>query len=125
MMTQTFTGPPIIKTHPTSQLTNISMSVTLRCKGSGESIAYQWETSNINGEQWMNISGGNSKTLVVRNLEQSQQYRCVVSNEAGSTRSDVATVTVLSKLYINADEHIYIPDIWLQRLLLNQSTLLL
>ena len=98
MLTQVFTGPPNIKTHPTSQLTNISMSVTLRCKGTGRgSITYQWETSDINGGQWMNISGSNSKRLIVRNLEQSQQYRCVVSNEAGSTRSNIATVTVLSK----------------------------
>ena len=91
-----FTGPPTITTHPTSQLTNVSMSVTLDCEGIGRgSITYHWETSNINGGQWMNIS--NSKTLVVRNLEQSQQYRCVVSNEAGSIRSNVATITVLSK----------------------------
>ena len=98
MMTQVFTGPPTITIHPTSQLTNISMGVTLDCEGTGRgSITYQWETSNNNGGQWMNISDSNSKTLVVRNLEQSQQYRCVVSNEAGSNRSDVATVTVLSK----------------------------
>ena len=98
MMTQVFTGPPTITTHPTSQLITVSMSVTLECKGTGRgSITYQWETSNINGGQWMIFSDSNSETLVVRNLEQSQQYRCVVSNEAGSTRSDVATITVLSK----------------------------
>ena len=97
-----FTGPPTITTHPTSQLTNVSMSVTLDCEGTGRgSITYHWETSNINGGQWMNISNSNSRSLVVRNLEQSQQYRCVLSNEAGSTRSNVATVTVLSKLFIN------------------------
>ena len=74
------------------------MIITLDCEGIGKgTITYQWETSNINGGQWMNISDSNNKTLVVRNLEQSQQYRCVVSNEAGSTRSDIATVTVLSK----------------------------
>ena len=97
MMTQLFTGPPTITTHPTSQLTNISMSVTLDCEGTGRgSITYQWETSNINRGQWTTICDSNSKTLVVRN---SQQYRCVVSNEAGSTRSDVATVTILSRFY--------------------------
>ena len=97
-MTQVSTGPPTITTHPTSQLTTLSMSVTLNCEGTGRgSITYQWETSNINGGQWMNISNSNSKTLAVGTLEQSQQYRCVVSNEAGSTRSNVATVTVLSK----------------------------
>ena len=74
------------------------MNITLDCEGTGRgSITYQWETSNINGGQWMNISNSNSKTLVVGTLEQSQQYRCVVSNEAGSTRSNVAIVKVLSK----------------------------
>ena len=98
MMTQVSTGPPTITTHPSSQLTNTSISVSLNCEGTGRgSITYQWETSNINGGQWMNISNSNSKTLVVGTLEQSQQYRCVVSNEAGSTRSNVATVTVMSK----------------------------
>ena len=99
MMTQVFTGPPTIITHPVSQLTNVSISVTLDCEGTGRgSIRYQWETSNINGGEWMNISNSNSSRLVAGTLEQSQQYRCVVSNEAGSTRSNVATVTVLSKL---------------------------
>ena len=96
-------GPPTITTHPTGQLTTVSMSVTLDCEGTGRgSITYQWETSNINGGQWMNISNSNSKTLVVRNLQQSQQYRCVVSNEAGSTRSNVAKVTVLSEFAVNS-----------------------
>ena len=100
-MTQVFIGPPTITTHPTSQLTNVSMSVTLDCEGTGSgSITYHWET-NINGRQWLIIGNNNSETLRVSNLEESQQYRCVVSNEAGSTRSDVATVTVLSKLFIS------------------------
>ena len=91
----------MVTTHPSSQLINISINITLDCEGTGRgSITYQWETSNINGGQWMNIIDSNNKTLVVGTLEQSQQYRCVVSNEAGSTRSNVATVTVLSKLFI-------------------------
>ena len=102
MMTQAFTGPPTITTHPASQLTNVSIIVTLDCKGTGRgSIAYQWETSNINGGRWMNISNSNSSTLVVGTLEQSQQYRCVVFNEAGNTLSNIATVTILSELLIN------------------------
>ena len=47
----------------------------------------------------MNISNSNTETLFVKTLERSRLYRCVVSNEAGSTRSNVATVTVLSKLF--------------------------
>ena len=96
-MTQVFTGPPTIITPPASQLTTVNMNITLYCNGTGRgSIIYHWET-NINGRQWLIISNSNNRRLVVSNLEQPQQYRCVVSNEAGSTRSDVATVTVLSK----------------------------
>ena len=104
-MTQLFTGPPTITINPIDQLINVSTSVTLDCEGTGRgSITYHWET-NINGRQWLIISNSNSKTLVVSNLEQSEQYRCVVSNEAGSTRSDVATVDVLSELLIQICRH--------------------
>ena len=54
----------------------------------------------------MNISRSSSKRLVVRNLEQSQQYRCVVSNKAGTARSDIATITILSKLFIDAHKRL-------------------
>ena len=101
MMTQVSTGPPTITTHPSSQLINNSISVTLNCEGTGRGpFTYQWETSNINGGQWMNISNNNTTELVLGTLEQSQRYRCVVSNEAGSTRSNIATVTVLSELLV-------------------------
>ena len=98
MMTQVSTGPPTITTQPTSQLTTVSMSVTLNCKGTGRgSITYQWETRNISRRQWSDISNSNNRRLVVSNLQESKQYRCVVANKAGGTSSNVATVTVLSK----------------------------
>ena len=94
-----FTGPPTITFHPTSQLMAVNMNITLNCEGNGEGvIEYQWETRDINGKRWVIISDSNVKMLIVSNFEQSQQYRCVVSNEAGSTRSDVATITALGKL---------------------------
>jgi len=100
------TGPPIITIHPTSQLVSVNMSVTLNCEGTGRgSITYQWETSNIEG-QWINISNSNSENLVVKNLEQSQQYSCIVSNDAGRTQSNIVTVTVLSK-YVKIDCFLY------------------
>ena len=98
MITQVSTGPPTITTHPTSRLTTVSMSVTLNCEGTGRgSITYQWQTRNINGRQWSDISNSYNWRLFIWNLQESQQYRCVVSNEAGGTRSNIATVTVLSK----------------------------
>jgi len=78
------------------------MSVTLNCDGTSRGlITYQWEFRVIDGGQWVNISNSNSTMLVVRKLEQAQQYRCVVSNEAGRTRSNVSTVTILGRLFNN------------------------
>ena len=89
-------GPPTITTHPTSQLTTVSMSVTLNCEGTGGgSITYQWQIRSINGGRWRDTS--DNRRLVVSNLQESEQYRCVVSNEAGGTTSNVANVSILSK----------------------------
>ena len=72
------------------------MSVTLNCEVTGRgTITYQWQTRNISEGQWRNISNDNA-TNVVRDLHESQQYRCVVFNEAGKAESNVATVTILS-----------------------------
>ena len=95
-MTQTFPGSPVITTHPVNHLVTVNMSVTLNCEGfGGRSPSFHWQTNN--GGTWMQISNNNGKSLVVSNLEQSQQYRCVMSNELGTTRSNIATITVLSK----------------------------
>ena len=95
------TGVAII-TQPTSVVITVNANVTLNCVGTGRGfITYQWETSDINGVQWMNISNSNTTRLFVGNLEQSQQYRCIALNEDNSTMSDNATVFVLSKLFIS------------------------
>ena len=87
--------PPTITTHPTSQVTTVSTSVIFDCEGTGRgSITYHWETRSTNGGKWITIFNGQRFVLSIR---QSQQYRCVVSNEAGSTTSNVATITVLSE----------------------------
>ena len=96
------TGPPTIIMHPNDEVIAVNTSVTLNCKGTGKRpITYQWQSKPINRNRWMNVRKSNNQNLVVMNLQQSQQYRCVVSNEAGDTRSNVATVTVLSELCAN------------------------
>ena len=83
-------------------VTNASESVTLSCKGTGGgSITYQWETSEVVKDQWKEISNSNGEILVIRNLQKSERYRCIASNEAGSTVSVASTVTLLGKLFID------------------------
>ena len=78
------------------------MIFTLDCNASGKGlITFKWENTSINRGQWMTISNSDSRKLVVKNLEQSEQkFRCVASNDAGKTRSNVAIITVLSKYTI-------------------------
>ena len=93
------TGPPVITTHPSSQLITSNMSIILDCDASSgkEMITFKWENSNSFGGQWMTISDSNSRKLVVKNLEKSEQkFRCVASNDAGETRSNTAIINVLS-----------------------------
>ena len=53
----------------------------------------------IDKEQWRNISDSNTKKLV-RNLQRTEMYRCIVSNGVGRTVSDVSTVTFTGKSFI-------------------------
>ena len=92
------TGPPSITIHPKSQLITSNMTINLDCEGiSSGTIKYQWERCTVNESQWMTISDGSSRRFVVNNLQHSEQFRCIVSNEAGETESEIATLTVLSK----------------------------
>ena len=64
---------------------------------SGGIITYRWENS-LDGEQWTSIPKSNITTVPLR-IEQSESFRCVVSNEAGNITSIIVTATVMSKLY--------------------------
>ena len=98
-----FTGIPIIITHPSDQVTNATVSVTLNCQAAGGgSMRYNWETTDIAKDQWITIGDSNGPTLVIRNLEKSEKYRCIASNDAGSTISNSSTVSFLGKLLIKA-----------------------
>ena len=100
-----FIGPPIITTHPTNKVVNASVGTTLNCKATSEKeIIYKWEISSTNSEQWEDLSSSNGETLVVRNVIESERYRCVASNDAGSTTSESATVILMGKLLINTME---------------------
>ena len=92
-----FTGPPVITHNPITDIviTNGKI-VDLHCMGAGRGpLTYHWESSSIDGDQWIAIADSNVTRFYVRDLLQSRRYRCVVSNEAGSTPSNVSTITLL------------------------------
>ena len=84
-------------THPKSYTVTAGMTVSLYCNVSGAIKSYVWEMRNTNGGSWSRISISNIK-YDVRNIQQSKQYRCVASNDAGSVASKAATIQILSEL---------------------------
>ena len=99
------TGIPVIITHPTDEVINSTTSITLTCKASGGgSLEYWWETSDIIKDEWMILGNSNGPTLVIRSRK-SEKYRCIASNEAGTTRSNVSIITLMGKLFISVGVH--------------------
>ena len=100
-----FTGIPVITTYPTDEVINSTISVTITCKATGGgSVKYWWETSDIIKDEWMILGNSNGPTLVI-SRDDSEKYRCVASNEAGTTRSNVSIVNFLSELFISVGIH--------------------
>ena len=88
---------PTIDTQPASQTVTKGNTATFTVAATGENLSYQWQQSINSGSNWMDISGANVATYTTAATTTSMsgyQYRCVVSNSAGSVTSKVATLTV-------------------------------
>ena len=91
------TGPPIFLTHPTSHTVTVGMNVTLYCNvSSAVSVSFAWER-RTDGSLWERIPNTQSYKYTVRNIQQTQQYRCIPGNDAGALVSNATTIEVLSK----------------------------
>ncbi len=89
---------PTIDTQPASQFVTEGEDATFTVAASGENLSYQWQQRTNSGSDWTNVdSETSSNTYTIDNTTTSMsgyQYRCVVSNSAGSVTSDAATLTV-------------------------------
>ena len=86
-----------IITQPTdkSVIEGETATFTVNATGS-EPLSYQWQ-QNMNGSGWTDITGEINDTYTTGKTTMDMngtQYRCVVSNSAGSVISDAATLTV-------------------------------
>ena len=62
-----------------------------------ENLTYQWSQSTDQGESWREITGATGSTYTTAATTTSMsgyQYRCEVSNSAGSVTSNAVTLTV-------------------------------
>lgn len=88
---------PTIDTQPASQTVTKGNTATFTVAATGENLSYQWQLSTDNGQNWTDIGGatGVSYTTEATTISMSgYQYRCVVSNSAGSVTSSAATLAV-------------------------------
>ena len=90
---------PVIAQHPmniTINLVNDTTSVSLTCEADGAS-SYNWERQN--GDIPSDSIGMNTNTLTLINLqpEDAGNYRCVATNDSGSSASDYANIAINGK----------------------------
>ena len=91
-----FTGPPTITNPLTDQVIEFNERITLNCAASGDgTITYQWQ--EFSNGSWMDINNSNNAEYTTDTLTQSSHFRCVVTNEAGMTTSNV-TISVLGRV---------------------------
>ena len=87
MLLSLLIGPPHYLMHPISHTVTVGMNVTLYCNVSGYKVSYAW-TRSTDGGTWPLISNSQSYKYEVKNIQQSQQYRCIAGNDAGSIISN-------------------------------------
>ena len=97
-ITGTVKYAPTITTQPTSQTVTEGGTATFTVVTSGtEPLSYQWQQSTDSGQSWTDIDGATDATYTTEATTTSMngyQYRCVVSNSAGSITSDAVSLTV-------------------------------
>ena len=93
----TVVSAPTIGTQPASQTVTEGEAATFTVEATGGNLSYQWQQSTDSGNNWTNIDSANAATYTTGKTTMDMngtQYRCVVSNSAGSVESNAATLTV-------------------------------
>jgi hypothetical protein len=108
LATLTVLVPPTITNQPTSQTVEVGESATFSVGATGTSpLHYQWR---LNDED---LAGKTNTSLVLTNLQLTNggRYTVVVTNLAGSTNSQVATLTVVPPVFTKITDGSVVTDI--------------
>ena len=93
---------PAITTQPKSITAASGDTATFKVTATGSDLSYQWQYRTSSSGTWKNSSGtGSNKAsypVSAASYRDGYQYRCKVSNAAGTATSSAATLTVVSML---------------------------
>ncbi|MBQ2310152.1 MAG: immunoglobulin domain-containing protein [Erysipelotrichales bacterium] len=102
-LTVTTIVKPTITTQPKSVTVKNGQTVKFTVGASGTSLKYQWYYRTSSTGTWAKstMTGATTKTLTVEAVvgRNGYQYRCQVSNSAGSVYTNAATLTVTGPKY--------------------------
>lgn len=94
------TETPAVTSHPSSLTAYEYLTASFTVVATGGGLSYQWQKSDNAGVDWSNVSGATSSSYttgaLTRSADNSDQYRCVVTNSLGTVNSNAATLTVWS-----------------------------
>ncbi len=104
--TLTVVAKPSITAHPQNVTAAADDTAVFTVTASGTGLSYQWQYSANGGSSWgaAKADGNTTKKLSVPATlsRDGYQYRCKVTNSAGTVYSNAATLTVLPKPSITA-----------------------
>nr|MBQ6242462.1 leucine-rich repeat protein [Lachnospiraceae bacterium] len=87
---------PYVKTESTTISTPIGDAAIFKVTASGSGLKYQWQYRKTSSGEWTDVSAESGKTktytLVTAARHNGYQYRCKVTNKAGTTYSKVITL---------------------------------
>lgn len=88
---------PVITSQPQDVTVKDGEAATFTVVADGKDLTYQWQRDKGRGEGFKDYEGQNRASCITGNVGESCngfQYRCIVSNSAGSVTSRSATLTV-------------------------------
>jgi M6 family metalloprotease-like protein len=124
------TVAPEIITQPANQTVTVGDNATFAVEAIGTpSPVFQWQSRANSMGNWTNILGETDAfytVTAVTTAQNGRQYRCVVSNSAGTVNSELATLTVNQEITglpgdVNDDGVVDMQDLVLLRLYLAVS----
>ncbi len=90
---------PVISTQPGNVTISEGQTAAFRVTASGTGLSYQWQYRTSAGGSWKSATASGNKTATLKVpatvSRNGYQYRCRVSNSAGTVYSSAATLTVV------------------------------